>query len=89
MRTGTRAGPSPQSGDGFYEVKLFGGAGFQPAQNKVQLMNGRKFKLSSYKTDAQRRAYYRTLKERLLAEPDIDQVAGPRFSWRTLGAILR
>jgi len=31
--------------------------------------------LSDYQTDEQRTEYYRTLKERLLAEPDIDQVA--------------
>ncbi|MCG6957728.1 MAG: ABC transporter permease [Gemmatimonadetes bacterium] len=31
--------------------------------------------LSDYKTDDQIREYYRTLKERLLADPDIDQVA--------------
>ena len=31
--------------------------------------------LSDYKTDAQRTEYYRTLKERLLVDPDIDQVA--------------
>jgi predicted permease len=31
--------------------------------------------LSDYQTDEQRTEYYRTLKERLLADPDIDQVA--------------